>query len=617
MKLEKVLDQLNSFEKNSFLKLINDIVSEETSNKKEIEKVLSNETNKDLKNVENINVAKIFALIENEYTKCIKNEFVNTSSQLDIIIDILIRDGNCIMKLDWFSRLYEEEIKQINKKVKALKIEFESEKSNIDEQRKRDYKIYKSCLEVAYNNDIENNSDRKVTIDELSILLALSNGLDLSQEEIKLINYMILPIEKHLIDDVVNNLKNTGVILYSKKQNTIYIADEVVRCLRKVRGKQVADKFFRRVLKLLREPQINLICRKHNIDWKASYDEKVKSIINQGILFSKVLSEDAFREGTNLTEKKNTLNEICNKGLNISPALKGKTLEEKIDNLIEYFDNVERDEKVGISIDGYEKLLIDLGNGITKLNQIIKSEFELQEEDVLKSNLLLDYNIKPRDIIELIDLKELESFCKEKEIKTRSHLITNILEAYKDSENLFLENYVNIGLRKLNELKENNITIKESELGVKFEDLTKKILAHLGFNVDEKLRKQINTKKDKIDILINLGNNDLILVECKTLKESGYNKFSSVSRQLKSYAQLVKKNEYNVIKSLLIAPEFSDDFISECELEYELNLSLITAESLIKIHEGFKETKMKELPFKLLMRDVLIQEDRILKAIKR
>ncbi|MAC96453.1 MAG: hypothetical protein CMC96_13240 [Flavobacteriales bacterium] len=260
---------------------------------------------------------------------------------------------------------------------------------------------------------------------------------------------------------------------------------------------------------------------------------------------------------------------------------------------------------------------MDLGNGITKLNQIIKSEFELQEEDVLKSNLLLDYNIKPRDIIELIDLKELESFCKEKEIKTRSHLITNILEAYKDSENLFLENYVNIGLRKLNELKENNITIKESELGVKFEDLTKKILAHLGFNVDEKLRKQINTKKDKIDILINLGNNDLILVECKTLKESGYNKFSSVSRQLKSYAQLVKKNEYNVIKSLLIAPEFSDDFISECELEYELNLSLITAESLIKIHEGFKETKMKELPFKLLMRDVLIQEDRILKAIKR
>ncbi|MEX2379647.1 MAG: hypothetical protein WD530_02820 [Vicingaceae bacterium] len=285
--------------------------------------------------------------------------------------------------------------------------------------------------------------------------------------------------------------------------------------------------------------------------------------------------------------------------------------------MIDYFDSVERDEKVGISIDGYEKLLIDLGNSLPKLNQLIKDEFELQEVDALKSNLLLDYNIKPRDVIELIEVKALESFCKEREIKTRGHLITNILEAYKDSENLFLENYVNIGLRNLNELKENNITIKESELGIKFEDLTKKILENLGFNVDESLRKQINTKKDKIDILINLGNDDLILVECKTLKESGYNKFSSVSRQLKSYAQLVKKNDYNVIKSLLIAPEFSDDFISECELEYELNLSLITADSLIKIHEGFKESKMKELPFKLLMRDVLIQEDRILKAIKR
>jgi hypothetical protein len=617
MKLEKVLDQLNSFEKNSFLKLINDIVSEEPKNRKEIEEILSTETNKDLKSVENINVAKIFSLIENEYTKCIKSEFVNTSSQLDIIIDILVRDGNCIMKLDWFSRLYDEEIKQINKKVKALKVEFENDKSNIDDNRKRDYKIYKNCLEVAYNNDIQNNSDSKVTLDELSILLALSNSLDLSQEEIKLINYMVLPIDKHPIDDVVNNLKNAGVILYSKKHNVIYVADEVVRNLRKVRGKEVADKFFRRVLRLLREPQINLICRKHNIDWKAPYDDKIKSIINQGISFSKVLSEDAYRDGTNLTEKKNTLNEICNKGLNINPALKGKTLEEKIDNLIGYFDSVERDEKVGISIDGYEKLLIDLGNSLPKLNQLIKAEFELQEVDALKSNLLLDYNIKPRDIIELIEVKVLESFCKEREIKTRGHLITNILEAYKDSENLFLENYMNIGLRNLNELKENNITIKESELGIKFEDLTKKILENLGFNVDENLRKQINTKKDKIDILINLGNDDLILVECKTLKESGYNKFSSVSRQLKSYAQLVKKNEYNVIKSLLIAPEFSDDFISECELEYELNLSLITAESLIKIHEGFKESKMNELPFKLLMRDVLIQEDRILKAIKR
>ena len=164
-------------------------------------------------------------------------------------------------------------------------------------------------------------------------------------------------------------------------------------------------------------------------------------------------------------------------------------------------------------------------------------------------------------------------------------------------------------------LKENGIRIKESELGIKFENLTKIIFKNLGFNVDEKLRKTINTKKDKIDIILNLGNNNLILIECKTVKESGYNKFSSVSRQLKAYINLTKSNNYNVTKLLLIAPEFSDDFVNECELEYELNLSLITASSLIKILEGFKKSKHKQFPYKLLLRDVLIKEERILKAI--
>jgi hypothetical protein len=60
--------------------------------------------------------------------------------------------------------------------------------------RKRDYKIYKSCLFTAYNNDLINNRAR-VSSDELSILLTLSKELELSQEEVKLINYSILPVK--------------------------------------------------------------------------------------------------------------------------------------------------------------------------------------------------------------------------------------------------------------------------------------------------------------------------------------------------------------------------------------------------------------------------------------
>ena len=128
----------------------------------------------------------------------------------------------------------------------------------------------------------------------------------------------------------------------------------------------------------------------------------------------------------------------------------------------------------------------------------------------------------------------------------------------------------------------------------------------------------MNTKKDKIDIIVNLGNNEIIVIECKTIKESGYNKFSSVSRQLKAYNDLAKKNDYKVRKLLLVAPDFSDDFVEDCELDVDLELSLLTAKSLLDIFEAFKKTtKYKEFPYKLLMRDVLINSDRIIKAISK
>jgi len=616
MKLEKILDNLGSLEKNSFIKIIDNIIANNPKNFKQIDKILS-ASDKGLKSVDSQNIATIFNLIENEFSETVKEEFFDTSSQLDILIDIIIRDGNNIMKQDWFSRLYEIEIKKLKKKVKELEKSINNEKSEIDENRKRDYKIYRSCVNIAYHNDELNNREAKITDDELSILLTLAKELDLSQEERKLINYMVIPVKQFDIDQIITNLKNIGIIFYSKKHSTIYVADEIVRILRKLRGKDIADKFLRRILRVLRTPEINLIVKKHNIDRKLSIDEKIKEIIKEGIGITTILSTAVHKEGTKLSDKKKFVNEIWEKRLNIQVTLKGVTLEDKIENLVSYFENREKDDKVGISIDGYEKLLVELNETLPKTNKLVKDVFELQDEFVLKSDFLLDFNIKPRDILDIIPQEDLIKFCKERNIKTRGDEIINILDNYKDAENLYLENYENIGFRNLNALKENGITIKESELGIRFEDLTKKIFKHLGFNVDEKLRQKLNTKKDKIDILINLGDNELIIVECKTVKESGYNKFSTVSRQLKAYNELAENNNYNVRKLLLIAPDFSDDFIEDCEMDVELDLSLLTASSLMKIYESFKKSKHKQFPYKLLMRDVLINSDRIVKAISK
>lgn len=616
MKLEKILDNLNSFEKNSFLKIIDNIYNNNPKNKGAIDKILT-DSSKDLKTIDSINISKVFTLVEEEYYEHLASEFVEISSQLDIVTDILTRDGHCIAKIDWFARLYENELRQLTKKLKEFDLALNNPSSDIEPSRKRDYEIYKACIVEAYQNDHLNNQENKITQDEQSILITLAKKLDLSQEEVKLINYSVLPVNKKDVESLINDLKNIGVVFFSKKLNTVYVPQEIISILRKIRKKEVADKFFRRVLRHIREPQINLICKKHNIDRKLTVDQKIEKIISQGISFSGVLMYDIFKDDTLLAERKKFFNELTEKSLNINPPLKGTLLEDKISNLIKHFNDLENDERVSIPLDGYQKMLRELKEIITNVNTEIKNMFELQEENILDGIILLDYNLKPRDILETLSEGTLTKFCEAKKIKIRGDLIINILDSYKDAENLLLENYENIALRNYNTLKENGIQIAEAEIGVKFELLTKSIFTKLGFNVDEDLRRKLNTPKDKIDIVINLGNNEIILVECKSVKESGYNKFSSVHRQIKAYRDLALKKEIIIRKALLIAPEFTDEFINECEIEYELNLSLIKASSLLKILEGFKETKLKKLPYELLMRDVLIQEDRILKAIQK
>lgn len=322
------------------------------------------------------------------------------------------------------------------------------------------------------------------------------------------------------------------------------------------------------------------------------------------------------KEDTNLTEKKKFINELWEKGLRIETPLRGVTVEEKIENIIFYFEELERDEKVGISVEGYDKLLVDLKATIPEYKKLILKEFEMSDDTVLDSENLLDFNIKPRDILDVLPVEGLKIFIAEHKLKSRGDLVLNILDAYKDVENLMIESYELLGFRDIKGLKDNGIVLKEAELGLRFEDVTKTIFEKLGFNVDDDLKKKINNSKNQIDLILNLGNNDLIIIECKTIKEKGYNKFSTVSRQIKSYVDRSRAIGYDVVKTLLIAPDFSDDFINDCDLQFEVNLSLITAGSLMNILDGFKDSKLKQFPFQLLMKDVLIREDRILKAIK-
>ena len=91
-------------------------------------------------------------------------------------------------------------------------------------------------------------------------------------------------------------------------------------------------------------------------------------------------------------------------------------------------------------------MLTDLQTTLPELNKYFKTHYELHEEAQIKATFFLDYNIKPRDILDLMKKEELATFIKANGIKQRGDDILNILDHYKDAENLYLENYENVSI---------------------------------------------------------------------------------------------------------------------------------------------------------------------------
>jgi len=616
MKLIKILDITNQIEKISFFKVIDSLSSELRKVNKDIDKIWI-ENDEQIKNVDNENIKKLFTYVKIPFRNHIDRKLQYNKFQLGLLIDIITRDGNSIMSRDWLEKLYKFEISKLELKIKQFRNTLGENNKNLDLLRKRDYMIYRNCVKTAYENDVILNRESVITFEEKTILNTLSQSLNLSVEEVRLIYYTVIKLDKIDIDDIIYSLKELGIIFYKRRLNQIFIPNEIVWILRDLIGIELSKKHFRRILRQFYDSEINKVAKKHNIDRKLNRNEKIEEILNSGINVRQVLLYDILKEDTSKTEKKNYILELIQKKLDLNLPKYGTTLEDRVSLLIDYFKEIEIDENLGMSQEGFNKLLKDLQLLFPDLNGKVKREFELQQDSVLTSNILEDYNIKPHDILDLIPRINLIEFCKKFEISSRGKLVSNILKNYKDTENFYLENYELIGKRDLNELKEKGILIKESELGLKYEKLTKKILSDLGFNVDEKLRKKINTTRHKIDILLNLGNEEVIIVECKTIKDKDYNKYSSVSRQIKSYRDLCEKDNYKVRQILLISNDFSDDFIGECEYDYELNLSLITSFGLKTILDGFRECKMKTFPIKLFLKTGLLDANRIVKVLNK
>lgn len=588
MKLVKILGLVNQIEKSSFFKLL-DSFSEMVKKSNGVS-IIPDGGTKCMSDA--CLIKELFDKLSDLYLEDLSNR-IDFDPQLLLIANIIVRDGNSILKFNWLEQLYKREHAKLAAQIEELN------KITPDDPRYRDYKIFRACVHEAYHNDTKVNRDCQVTRDEKSVLNVLAREFEFSHSEILTLYAAENPIKQLETDDVITLIKDSGIGFFSKKNFEIYIPDEIIFLLQKILKIDLPCKYFRRILKQLQTSQLNRLMKKYNIklnvEDKGDNEEKIRSILSAGVNIKNALLTDIYLPDTSKTEIKDFLLKIM-QDLNIELPKIGASPEERLELMFQYFRTIEMQDNINMSTDAYDNFINDIISVIPEMNTRVRSEFELYAEQVMDLTILMNYGIKPDDLIYLMAESELQKFCNEKQISNRGNIVKNILSKYGNVESRLLENYELVAARDINALKTNQINIKESELGVKFENLTKEIFTKLNFKVDEKLRAEINTNKDKVDIVISLGNNKIILVECKTCKDVEYTKYSSLSRQLKSYQNLCRDKNYHVARTILVACDFSDDFLDACIKDWELELSLVTASGLMEMLKIFTEKKMTEFP---------------------
>lgn len=101
----------------------------------------------------------------------------------------------------------------------------------------------------------------------------------------------------------------------------------------------------------------------------------------------------------------------------------------------------------------------------------------------------------------------------------------------------------------------------------------------------------------------------------KSFKNGQFAKYSSTSRQVKAYAARCESQGKRVLQVLIIAPEFSKDFVDSAEMDTDVNISLLEASGLKKIVDAYSSKRKPKFSAKLLTKGGLLKSDLIAKSI--
>jgi len=617
MKLKQVLSVLNQVEKTKFINCLDRICSSNGTYT-----ALSKEQ---MKGATNDEVTELFKSVEAGFSEFITEQLSMAGPAVSLLVNILSRDGNCVATQDWVKTLYTKEWHALDILSKSIK---EEVINSSFEEFNHGYrlKVFKACLEIAYFNDNKSNRQSQITDDERSILNEMAEHLKISRDEASAVEHLSNPIEhtNQVVIAALEALREIGLIFINRKTSEVLVPDEFVVILNKMQDKEIADKHLRRILRCLSDAELSSILRRYGKATRGvSRGEKIHSILQSGIKARGILDNDIFSDKETQNSRKDRLKILMDE-LGISVARLGATLSERIDIILDALNSSLNEEFNELSASGYKELHetilkefkgFDESGNPEDLDQRLQRTFELESTERLSTEMLRALSITPNDILFLLSNEEIREVRDTLDLPKRGVPRAVVLQAFVNANDKLIDNYELLATRDLQALRNAGLEITEAEIGVKFEEATKTIFESLSLNVDEELRKTINTSKDKVDILISVSNADVIIGEAKTFKNGDFAKYSTTSRQVKSYVSRCESQGRAVIQVLIIAPSFSNDFIESASVDTDINISLLTAAGLKEIYDAYKAKKRPNFSAKLLTKGGLLKTELIAKNI--
>lgn len=614
MKLNQVLSLVNQVEKSKFITSLDKLCLDAAKNNKALAKKIDN-IDGQIKNASGSEITQLYFAVRDFYKVSVKEQILMNSAQTNLLVNILSRDGNCVARISWIESLYAKEWNILQSLAKELHAEIKASDSDSPNERSKALSIYHACMSEAYTNDKRNNRDSKITDDERGILNVLSAHLGLTTDECAALEHLVDTIPKDGVLEALNILRDMGVVFISKKRQEVFVPDEIVELLNEIQGKDSADKHRLRLLRTFSDAELSNVLKAHGRKIRGiDRADKIHTIIHSGLNARELLAADMHAPEDNQNQRKDRLKQLI-ADLEIDTDKLGTTLDERIHLIITSLANATEKEFDSLSASGFKELMKTLEEHFPTIVKVLKTQFELEENEVVDTEKLRALSITPYDILYLLSNEEVKTVRDSMGLSKRGNPRFSILECFANATDKLIDNYDLLAKRDVNALREVGADVAEADIGVKFEEVTKAIFEIMDLNIDEEVRKEINTAKDKADIIISLSDDDIIIGEAKTCKSGDFAKYSTTSRQVKAYVSRAESLGKRVAQVLIIAPSFSDDFIESAEMDTEINISLLEAKGLKLILDAFKSKRNPKFSAKLLTKGGLLKAELIAKTI--